>query len=141
MTTAITRRSKIGRPTKYVPATVRKVLRAVERGLPLKLAAAHGGIAFETFCVWRTRYPDFAQAVEQALAKSVRHHLSVIENAASQGDWKAASWLLEHRFPEHFARNRIELQHIGQVVHEFAVPREVLDKIADARRATENEGD
>lgn len=137
MTTALVRRRKPGRPTKYVPATVRKVLRAIERGLPLKLAAAHGGIAFETFTVWRARYPDFAQAVEQALAKSVRYHLSVIESAASQGDWKAAAWLLEHRYPEHFAKSRVELAHVGQVEHTFAIPRDVLDEIAKARRAVE----
>jgi hypothetical protein len=133
--------AKAGRPSKRTPATTRKILRGIAAGLPVKMAAAAAQVSVETFFRWRREVPEFDVAVEAALAKSVRHHLKVIETAASQGDWKAASWLLEHRFPEHFAKTRIELEHIGQLEHRFVVPPSIIDEIAKARRVNENDPD
>jgi hypothetical protein len=128
------RRGKIGRPSKYNPPTVRKICRGIAEGLPNKLAAASAGISYETFCVWRRSFPEFDQAVEKALGDGIKKRLAIIKAAGEQGDWKAAAWHLEHVFPELFARNRIELEAVGELEHRFVIPVKVLDEIAARRR-------
>ena len=126
-----------GRPTKYTPETVQTISDAVADGMPFKFAAALGGISFETFCQWQRRFPEFSEAIQQALAKGVQKRLELIKAASDKGDVKAAQWWLEHVLPEHFARNRIELQHAGQVEHAFVVPQATLDEIAESRKRYE----
>ncbi len=132
-----TRRGKIGRPTKRTPATMQKISRGIADGLPLKYAAATGGISHETFCVWRRTFPDFDAAVEKALGDGIKKRVAIIKQAAEQGDWRAAAWHLEHVFPELFARNRIELEAVGELEHRFVIPVKVLDEIAARRRELE----
>jgi len=131
------RRGKIGRPTKRTPATMRKICRGIADGLPNKYAAAAAGISYETFCKWQAEFPDFAGAVQQAVASGIRKRLAQIKRAGDEGDWKASAWWLEHVVPEHFALTRIQLEHIGQIDHTFTVPLKVLDEIAAARKSQE----
>src|ERR1041384_3874555 len=130
-------RGKIGRPTKRTPAVVRKICRGIADGLPLQYAAATAGVSGETFALWRRTFPDFNEAVEQAIAKGIGKRLAQIKRAGDEGDWKAAAWWLEHVVPEHFARSRIELEAIGSMEHSFVIPAKVLDEIAEARRVHE----
>lgn len=100
----------------------------------MQYAAARAGIAAETFHAWRREFPDFDQAVQQAIAKGIDRRLAQIKDAGDAGDWRAAAWWLEHVRPEHFARSRIELEAIGSLEHSFVIPAKVLDEIAEARR-------
>jgi len=131
------RRGRLGRPTKRTPFVTRKICRGVAAGLPYKLAAAHAGITGDTFTVWRREFPDFAEAVEQAVASGITKRLNQIKRAGEKGDWKASAWWLEHVVPEHYAKTRIELAHYGQVDHTFTIPLNVLDEIAQARKQQE----
>ncbi len=131
------RRGSRGRPSKYNPPTVRKICRGIAEGLPLKYAAASAGISFETLSVWRHTFPLFDAAVEKALGDGIKKRLAIIKRAGEEGDWKAAAWHLEHVFPELFARNRIELEAIGELEHRFVIPVKVLDEIAARRRELE----
>ena len=128
---------RTGRPTKRTSKVTRAILRGIAAGLPFKHAAGAAGVTGGTLAEWRRKFPDFDAAVEAALAKAIRHHLNIITTAANTGDWKAASWLLEHRFPEDFARSRVDVAHIGQVEHTFTIPLNVLDEIAAARKQQE----
>ena len=123
-----------GRPTKRTPFVTRKICRGIAAGLPFKLAAAHAGVSGETFAAWRREFPEFNEAVEQAIAAGIKTRLNQIKKAGDSGDWKASAWWLEHVVPEHFARSRVELQHIGAIEHSFAIPLTVLDEIAAARK-------
>ena len=102
-----------GRPTKFGPRVVAAITGAIADGVPFKFAAALGGISHETFCQWQRRFPDFSEAIQEAVARGVKARLGVIKAAARNGDVKAAQWWLEHVMPEHFARSRIEHQHSG----------------------------
>ena len=102
-------KSKGGRPTKFKPELVKRILGCLRRGMPLTLAARAAGISDYAFKSYRTRFPEFAGKVEVAIAQGVERRLQKIEDASEAGDWRAAAWLLEHCQPEHFARNRVEV--------------------------------
>jgi hypothetical protein len=132
------KRQAIGRPSKYNPATTKKICDAVADGTPLKYAAAVGGISHETLCQWQRRYPEFSDAIQNAIGKGIQARLKLINTAAELGDVRAAQWWLEHVVPEHFAKTRIQLEHIGQIEHSFVIPQETLNQIAEARRKYES---
>ena len=128
-----------GRPTKFTPATRRRILAAIRDGVPLAHAAALGDISYETFCEWRRRYPEFSDATSRALSQGVATRLRIIRKAADQGDIKAAQWWLEHVVPEHFAKSRMDVshRHFGKVEHRVGFDGAVLEQIAEARRSYE----
>ena len=134
-------RSKVsgGRPTKYRREVVKRICEAVSEGTPFKYAAAIGGISYETLCQWRKRFPAFSDAIEVAVALGVRSRLRVILDAAEGGNLKAATWWLEHVFPEHFSRNSISLNHHieGEIQHTASVSPETLAAIAEVRARNE----
>ena len=127
---------RIGRPSKRIPKVVKAICSGISDGLPLKYAAALGGISHETLCQWQRRYPDFSEAIQKAMANGIAARLKIIAGAA-QTDYRAAQWWLEHVFPEHFARNRVEVKHEGSVEHQFAIPSALLDQLAQARAQNE----
>jgi hypothetical protein len=131
--------SSFGRPTKYNHRVTQKICAAISDGTPYIYAAAIGGISYETFCQWRKKYSDFSDAIEAAKALGILARLQLIVNAAESGDVAAARWWLEHVVPEHFARNRVELDHSvrSSVQHSFALSTEVLDAIAEVRKRHE----
>lgn len=102
-------RRKNGRPTKYNWRTVKRVIRCLQKGMPVTLAASAAGITFQSLCTYRTAHPNFDAAVKKAIARGVEKRLEKIEKASEAGDWRAAAWMLEHCQPEHFAKNRIEV--------------------------------
>jgi hypothetical protein len=55
-----------GGQSKYTPATVNRLLRALAAGLDQKQAAKASGIGHETFHRWKREKPEFAEAVEMA---------------------------------------------------------------------------
>jgi hypothetical protein len=102
------------RPSKFDAPTVSAILDAVRAGLPLRLAAEANGVTESTFHRWqRGEYPrgadpalkrQFSQELTRAKAQAAVRLTNLISTAAAE-DWKAASWLLERRFPEHFAKD------------------------------------
>jgi transposase len=93
-----------GRPTKYTPETVQKILEAIRLGSPYYQACNAAGVSHETFCEWRRIYPEFLEAVKEAEGSGVKKWLKVIEEAAANGNWQAAAWKLERRLPSEFGR-------------------------------------
>jgi hypothetical protein len=67
-----------------------------------------GGVSHQTFNNWRRDHPDFADEIQIAEAKAIDSRLAIIEKA-SLTDPSCAKWWLEHRFPQYYARNRIEI--------------------------------
>jgi hypothetical protein len=130
-------RPRPGRPTKFTPQTVQRVLDCVERGVPLALAATAAGIASQSLYTYRNTHKDFAAALEAAIARGVEKRLAIIVKAADSGDVSSARWWLEHVLPQHFSRTRVEVEAIGTLEHSFAIPPQVLTEIADARTRLE----
>ncbi|HEV2210214.1 MAG TPA: hypothetical protein VG167_15660 [Verrucomicrobiae bacterium] len=97
-----------GRPTKFTPANIRRMLKCAKRGLPLTLVAQAAGISFQTLLNYRKANPRFEDALQRSIAKGTDERLKKIEEASAT-DWRAASWLLEHTMPQYFAKSRLEI--------------------------------
>ena len=82
-------------------------------GLPVTLATAAAGIGRTTFYKWLDD-PAFADRVEAAQARAVAPLLERIRSAADAGQWQAAAWILERRWPGEFGRrDRLQTEHTG----------------------------
>jgi len=106
---AATPRRSPGRPTKFTPPVVKRILRCLQRGMPMTLTADAVGVSYQALSDYRKRNARFAAALARAIARGADARLRKIEAASAAGDWRAAAWLLEHCQPEHFAKNRIEV--------------------------------
>lgn len=93
-----------GRPTKYTPENVERILTAVKLGAPLTHACNYAGIHFDTLNEWRKQYPEFSAQLKEAEGEAVKGWLDKIEAAAADGNWQAAAWKLERRYPHDFGR-------------------------------------
>jgi hypothetical protein len=110
------RQRRRGRPSKYTPANVRRICDAIADGVPLKYAAALGGISHETLCQWQRQFPEFSEAVEKAKARGVHERLKIIRAAAKRGNVRAAQWWLERVCPEFFGARLVAAEAPGQEV-------------------------
>ncbi|MFO1441532.1 MAG: hypothetical protein U1F81_24660 [Verrucomicrobiaceae bacterium] len=102
-----------GRPPCYTSAKAARIVKAIRRGLPYKLAAAAGGVSYNTFIRWRNEGtkpdspPHFRQFLHQlrtAEAEAAERLVGLIEERAKD-HWQAAAWMLERRHPDLFRRN------------------------------------
>lgn len=130
-----------GRPRKLNVARQETLTLALVNGATYELAAKYAGISYPTLRRWLVRggnepesdYGQFTQAVKRAEAEAALAALAKITGAAQNGDWRAAAWLLEHRYPQQYGRVRVEIT--GQddtPVQVQAVPREPEpDRIAE----------
>ena len=97
-----------GKKIDVSPAHIDKLVQAVLVGATYELAARYAGISKDTFDRWRKQM-DTAKAgtplaalrerLREAEGRAAIGWLAKINQAANV-DWKAASWLLSHRYPE-----------------------------------------
>ena len=100
-----------GRPTKYTPEVVTKMLDAIRMGATYELAAGYAGVSKDSFERWRKNKADFAARIKEAEGVGAIGWLAKIEKAASDGTWQAAAWKLERRYPSQYGRTVKE--HVG----------------------------
>lgn len=93
-----------GRPSKYTPEYTEKILEAIRLGAPLTHACNYAGVHFDTFNEWRKLYPEFSEQVKTAEGAMIKTCLEQIDTAATNGNWQAAAWRLERRYPHEFGR-------------------------------------
>lgn len=105
----------MARPSKLTPETLEKIIKAIRGGATYELAAAFAGISYETFNEWRKTKPQFSEALREAEGEAALVWLAKIEQAAASGDWRAAAWKLERRYPRDYGRSVQEQQHSGGV--------------------------
>jgi hypothetical protein len=98
-----------GRPSKFTPPTLKRILGCARRGLPLTLCAQAVGVSTQALINYRKANPKFEEALQRAISRGVDARLKKIERASENGDWRAAAWMLEHCQPQHFAKNRLEI--------------------------------
>lgn len=105
--------SGIGRPQAYTPEKAAKIIAAVRKGLPYKLAAAAGGVSYNTFIRWRNdgsnpdgppHFRQFLNQLRQAEAEAAGRLLALIEKSGKT-NWQAAAWILERRYPDLFGKD------------------------------------
>jgi transposase len=101
-----------GRPTRLTPELQAKLCDAIRAGNYMETAAAFAGIRKATLHNWLRRgarqsqgiYHAFSEAVEKALADSEARDVALIAKAAAEGQWQAAAWRLERKFPDRWGR-------------------------------------
>jgi len=104
----------MGRPSKISPDVQKRICDGIRLGMTYKLAAARGGVTYETLRTWMRKgekapngqYAAFLDAVKRADSDCVDACLASIQQAARKVQhWQAAAWLLERRHgytrPEH----------------------------------------
>ena len=110
----------MARPTKYSDEAAARILQALEVGATYELAARYGGISFDTFLRWRKRYAGFATHLHAAEGKAALRWLVKINQAAG-GDWRAAAWMLERRYPHDYGRTVQEQHHTGDAAQPVSI--------------------
>ena len=104
-----------GRPTKYTPETAKKIVDAVRLGATYTLACQYAGIDVSTLENWRQKYSDFSLMIKEAEGAGAVGWLAKIEKAANDGNWTAAAWKLERRYPEMYGRQVRDVNHSGSI--------------------------
>jgi hypothetical protein len=100
-----------GRPSKLTPEIQERVVQALTLGNHRQDAAAYVGLHPRTLRRWLLRgldetegpYADFLRAVVEAEARAKITAMGCITKAARDGDWKAAAWWLQKKFPHQFS--------------------------------------
>jgi hypothetical protein len=98
----------------YTPELHRKIVDSLERGAYQVHAANSAGVSISTLHRWVELgrsgvepYVAFAEDVDRARANDALRNQAVISAAAMRkvpGDWKAAAWNLERKFPKLYGR-------------------------------------
>ena len=99
-------------PTKRTDANRATILRALKLGATYKLAAESADMTYETLREWMREDAVFSAAVKKAEATRAQAAMRSIEKAAKEGQWQAAAWYLERRYPHEYGRTVQE--HTGE---------------------------
>jgi hypothetical protein len=97
------RTGKPGHPSKYTPATVRRLLAAIADGLTYKSACITAGIGVTTLADWRKEHPELELKMEEAREKA-RHKMLKRIKVAADDDWRAAAEYLKLVHAEDYRR-------------------------------------
>ena len=104
----------MARTTKLTSELTQKIVTAIRAGNYAKVAAALVGISEATYYSWleQAKKPDaspelleFLESIERAEALAEIDSVTRIRQAADNGTWQAASWLLERKHGERWGRN------------------------------------
>lgn len=129
---------KSGRRPKFDPARVKIIIEALKAAVPQVVAAKAAGLAYSTVREWvrageQNKSPELAQFAEdysKALATAEGALVYRIRQAAEDGQWTAAAWLLERRWNKRWGRrDQMQLAAANDRPIEF---RLTLDKPAFA---------
>ena len=109
----------MARPTKLTKDKSEKIIELVRAGNYAETAATVAGIGAATFYTWmskgegekaRSPYKEFREAVLSARAEAEARMVMVVQRAANDGSWQAASWYLERTQQAKYGKqNRVEL--------------------------------
>lgn len=110
----------MGRPVIDIAPHIDKIVNALLIGATYELAALYAGVSHDTLLRWRkkaekaapgTTLAQLRDRMAEAEGRAAIGWLAKIESQANQGDWKAAAWKLERRYPETYGRtfNKVAL--------------------------------
>lgn len=96
---------------------LQELLHAIGLGATYKMACSYAGIGESTFhkelAMGREGQDaesiEFLASIKKAEAEAGLKWLGQIEAAAQQGNWQAAAWRLERRYPQEYARRQINI--------------------------------
>jgi hypothetical protein len=88
---------------------IERIVQALRVGATYELAALYAGISEDTLARWRKKAVHAAPEsllgqlrvrMMEAESNAAIGWLALVQHAAQNGEWRAACWLLSHRFPE-----------------------------------------
>lgn len=117
----------MARPSSFSPELTKRIGDALRIGATYKMAAQYGGVSYDTLNDWMNRakraiaspdpispadepYVQFLQQIQKAESDAVMGWLAKIEQEASNGNWQAAAWKLERRYPRDYSRNVLQVE-------------------------------
>jgi hypothetical protein len=101
--------SEPGRPTKYTPETVERLLATLADGLTQKQACLACGIGESTLYGWKKEHPELVTQMAEAREQARQKALAKIKAAGESGDWRASAEFLKLSFPEYRQGNSIHV--------------------------------
>ena len=103
----------MGRPLTLTAEITRRIVEAIENALPVREACRLSGVGESTYYVWLAKaedpdapaeYLEFRAAIASARACAQERLVSTVQVASlDPKNWRAAAWLLERRYPAHWA--------------------------------------
>ena len=100
-----------GRKLRYNADVHARIVNALRIGAYQVHAAKAARVSPDSLAKWLRkgragdeRYAQFASDCDEAMAQFANRLQGTITKAAIAGDWKAAAWDLERRYPEQYAR-------------------------------------
>ena len=103
---------KIGRPTKFTDEVKKKLYAAIRKGAPYEHACKYARVSVAKFYEWKAKgekgiapFADFLDELKQVEAETSLIWLDKIDKAMANGQWQAAAWKLERRYPEVYSQN------------------------------------
>jgi len=108
---------------KLTDEVIETIAQAIRVGSYIESAAALAGVSKDTLYRWLRQAETveatdltikLSDAVKMALAQAEQRDLDVIDRAAQIGDWKAAAWRLERKFPTKWgSQSKVQVEHSG----------------------------
>jgi hypothetical protein len=114
---------KAGRKTKLTPEFIEEASKLIAGGNTVVTVAAYMGINEDTWYTWIARgekektgiFSEFSEAIKKSKPVAKIAMLSVVTNAARDGNWQAAAWYLERTDPDNYGRrDRIKQEITGK---------------------------
>jgi hypothetical protein len=121
---------------------IKRLITAISKGATYVLACNYAGISYNTFISWMKKgerqldndeegddYLDFYCSVKKAEGVAVQGWLILIEEAAKNGNWQAAAWKLERRYPNEYGRFTAEKSPDDKEPRDDASDQERIDRV------------
>ena len=110
----------MARTTKLTAAVSKTICDAIGEGISLEGAAELANVSPSTAYEWFQRglgedprgrgssraFAEFAESLTRARAEAELREMRAIVKAAAEGDWRAAAWRLERRYPKQYGRQQ-----------------------------------
>lgn len=110
-----------GARSKLTDARLEVLYKALSQGMTIKAACSLAGIGQSTYYDWATNHPEFVDLVKRAESEMKERALKVINQAAQNGQWQAAAWLLERREPNEYGRqDRVRIEDVRGTAEKLA---------------------
>jgi hypothetical protein len=101
-----------GPDTILTPEIQEKIVQCILRGAYVETAVTYAGVSKQAFYNWLKRgnrekegiYRRFVDAIEKAMSESELTDILIVDKSAKGGQWQAAAWRLERRFPQRWGR-------------------------------------
>ena len=133
----------MARPTKFTEPVKRKVIEGLAIGLTYDLAARYAGIHEATLYIYLAKgregqpgFLEFFEECKKAEARCAAGSLGVIIQAAQDGKWQPAAWMLERRFGYKAQQDPVveinvesETVNVKQLITDLKGSKDILEKI------------